>query len=98
MAATDSKHHVLLSQLEEELARAREQEAAGKEHLDAQEKRLARLKAKNVRKPQSERLLDTMRESHKLQASHVRLLEREIREAKAETTRGIEPLGVTLDE
>lgn len=63
MAATDSKHHVLLSQLEEELARAREQEAAGKEHLDAQEKRLARLKAKNVRKPQSERLLDTMRES-----------------------------------
>jgi len=63
LAATDSKHHVLLSQLEEELARAREQEAAGKEHLDAQEKRLARLKAKNVRKPQSERLLDTMRES-----------------------------------
>jgi len=66
--------------LEEELLRARELEAAGKEHLEAQEKRVARLKAKNMRNHSSEQLLGLMRETHGLQASHVKLLESEIRE------------------
>jgi hypothetical protein len=75
-----SEHHAWVSPLEEELLRARELEAAGKAHLDAQEKRVARL-LKNERNPLSERLLNLMRDTHKLQVSHVRLLEKEIREA-----------------
>ena len=86
MTATIYKRRIWLSPLEDELLRARELEAVGKEHLDAQETRVARLKAKNVRHPQSERLLDLMRDTYNLQASHVRLLEEEIREACAETT------------
>jgi len=81
MSASVSQCHVWLSQLEEELLRARELEAAGKERLDAQEKRVARRK---VRRPHSERLLDLMRDTHKLQASHVQLLEKEIREASGQ--------------
>jgi len=81
MSGTVSARHVLFSLLEEELSRARQFEAASKEHLAAQEKRVARLKAKNVHRPLSERLLDTMRNTHNLQASHVRLLESEVREA-----------------
>lgn len=81
MAATISKRHVWLSQLEEDLLRVRDLEAAGKKRLDAQEKRVARLKAGNLRYPQAERLLDLMHITHKIQVSRVRLLEREIREA-----------------
>lgn len=66
--------------LEDELFRARELEATGKEHLEGQEKRVARLKAKNIDNPLSERLLGLMRETHRLQAGHVALLEAEIRE------------------
>ena len=84
MSASVSQCHVWLSQLEEELLRARELEAAGKERLDAQEKRVARRKVKNVRRPHSEWLLDLMRDTHKLQASHVQLLEKEIREASGQ--------------
>jgi hypothetical protein len=46
-----SEHHAWVSPLEEELLRARELEAAGKAHLDAQEKRVARLKAKKRTQP-----------------------------------------------
>jgi len=49
MSPTISARQVLLSSLEEELSRARQFEAAGKEHLGAQEKRVARFKAKNVK-------------------------------------------------
>jgi hypothetical protein len=77
MSPTDT---AWLATLEEELLRARELEAAGKERLDGQERRVARLKAKYIHHPESERLLDIMRETHKLQASHVRLLESEVRE------------------
>jgi hypothetical protein len=77
MSPTDA---AWLSTLEEELLRARQLEAAGKERLDDQEKRVARLKAKDIHHPQSERLLDIMRETHKLHTSHVRLLESEVRE------------------
>jgi hypothetical protein len=69
-----------LSPLEEELLRARDLVAAGKQQLDAQAKRVAWLKARNVRSPQSERLLDIMHTTHKLQVGHVLLLEREVRE------------------
>ena len=79
MSATFSAHHVWLSDLEEELIRARELETAGKKHLDAQEKRVAALKAKNQCKPLSERLLHLMRKSHHLQVSRVRLLEKKFR-------------------
>jgi hypothetical protein len=76
-----SEHHIWLSPLEEELVRARELEFAGRKHLATQETRVARLKAKNVNNSLSHRLLDTMRITHKLQISHVELLEREVREA-----------------
>ena len=81
MSSYVSARQALRSSLEEELLRARELEAVGAKHLDVQEKRVAWLTAKKVRNPQSERLLNTMRETHKLQAGHVRLLEREVREA-----------------
>jgi len=81
VSPTISARHVWLSSLEEELLRARQFEAAGKEHLDAQEKRVAHFKAKNIRRPESERLLHLLREADKLHAAHVRLLEREVREA-----------------
>ena len=71
--------------LEEELLRARKLEATGKERLEAQEKRVAGLKAKNMDNPPSERLLGLMRETHRLQVSHVTLLEAEIRELVGET-------------
>jgi len=78
MSGTVSARHALLSSLEEELSRARQFEAAGKEHLDAQERRVARFKAKNVSRPESERLLDLLRDADKLHVAHVRLLEREV--------------------
>jgi hypothetical protein len=71
---------IWLSTLKEELLRARKLEAAGKERLDDQEKLVAQLKAKDIHHPQSERLLEIMRETHRLHASHVRLLESEVRE------------------
>ena len=70
----------LLSPLEEELQRARELESAGKDRVDAQEKRIAHLKDAEATAPQSVRLLDIMRETQKLQGGHVLLLEREVRE------------------
>jgi len=76
--------HSSLPELEQELSRARELEAAGKERLDAQEKRVARLKVENVRNPESERVLNAMRVTHHLHGSHVRLLEREVREARGQ--------------
>ena len=94
MAATVSTRHVWLSQLEVELLRTRELEAAGKERVDAQEKRVARFKGKNVPRPQSERLLDLMRETHKLQAGHVRLVENEILERQPSRT--TEPIGAGI--
>jgi len=81
VAFTVFKAQVWFSPPEEELLRARELEAAGKERLDAQEKRVVRLKSKNVRNSLSEKLLDLMRDAHKIQADHVQLLEQEIREA-----------------
>ena len=81
MSPTVSARHAWLSALEEELLRAREFEVAGKEHLNAQEKRVANFKAKNLHRPLSERLLDLLRDADKLHADHVRLLEREVREA-----------------
>lgn len=87
--AKAAANHVSLSALEEELLRARELESSGKEHVDAQERRVESLRAENIDNPQSERLLDVMRVTHHLQGSHVRLLEREVREeqAKKKSTR-----------
>lgn len=78
MVTDPPDHHAWLSPLEEELLRAREQERQGKARLDEQEKRVAHLKAAKLPMRQSERLLETMREAHKIQTSHVQLLEREI--------------------
>jgi len=80
MSAALSERQAWLSRLEEELATARKFEAASKEHLAAQEERVAQLKAKKIHRRDSERLLVLLRESNKLQQNHVRLLEREIRE------------------
>ena len=80
MSAALSERQAWLSRLEEELATARKFEIASKEHLAAQEERVAQLKAKKVHRRNSERLLVLLRESNKLQQDHVRLLEREIRE------------------
>jgi hypothetical protein len=86
MSPSVSEYHALTAlTLEEELSRARELEATGKEHLDAQETRVARRNAKNMHNLPSERLLGLMHETHRLQASHVKLLEREIRELSGET-------------
>jgi len=80
MSAALSERQAWLSRLEEELATARKFEAASKEHLAAQEERVAQLKAKKIHRRDSERLLVLLREKKKLQQNHVRLLEREIRE------------------
>lgn len=80
MSAALPERQAWLSRLEEELATARKFEAASKEHLAAQEERVAQLKAKKIHRRDSERLLVLLRESNKLQQDHVRLLEREIRE------------------
>jgi hypothetical protein len=74
------KHAPSLSQLEEELQRARELESAGKERLDAHEKRVADFKTARRVTSHSLNLLDTMRETQRLQGGHVLLLEREVRE------------------
>src|SRR5215475_14567901 len=61
MSAALSERQAWLSRLEEELATARKFEAASKEHLAAQEERVAQLKAKKVHRRDSERLLVLLR-------------------------------------
>ena len=98
MSAPVSEQHVWLSSLEEELLRARDLEAAGKGRLDAQEKRVPSLKARNVQRRESQRLLDIMAQTQKLHGRHVQLLEREVRDEKSGWNRGLSPSNLSFVE